>query len=169
MPTTLHPREELLYRAFLSLIRISALLRKAGDGFFRNRDLTQCQFNILMVLKYEIPQGCSQTELCQRLLVKPADMSGLVRRMLRNNLVEREDDPKDQRAWRVRLTPPGKEPSKYDRTRLLPDDPENHGRPPGDASSTDLHPHGADPRKDPCPCRMMRPRPPSWTASASSR
>ena len=135
MPTTLHPREELPYRAFLSLIRISALLRKAGDGFFRNRDLTQCQFNILMVLKYEIPQGCSQADLCQRLLVKPADMSGLVRRMLRNNLVEREDDPKDQRAWRVRLTPRGKsllntiEPAYYQTIRRIMDvHPETHLR-----------------------------------------
>ncbi len=127
MPPTPHPRQEPAYRTFLSLIRISALLRKAGDGFFRSRDLTQCQFNILIVLKYEAPQGCSQTDLCEQLLVKPADMSGLIRRMLQRGLVEREDDPKDQRAWRVRITPRGKdllhtiEPPYYQTIRRIMD------------------------------------------------
>lgn len=112
-------RNEPYYGAFLDLVRLASLLRKAGDRFFRKRGITQAQFNVLMLLKHEAPSGCSQNQLCKMLLVEPADVTGLIRRMLRTSLLTREDHPKDERAWVIRISREGRalldrvEPSYY--------------------------------------------------------
>jgi|TARA_B100000959_G_scaffold272163_1_gene321176 DNA-binding MarR family transcriptional regulator len=95
------------YQALMSLVRVSALLRKAGDKFFQLHGVTQSQFNVLLLLKYEFPRGCNQNELCKRLLVHPADVTGLVRRMLKNDLVHKERPPGDERSWRITISETG--------------------------------------------------------------
>lgn len=99
-----NPRERLRYRALMSLVETGSILRKTADSFFRRYELTQSQFNLLMVLKYQVPNGCSQAEICRRLLVKGANMTGLVRRLEASGLVVREPDPDDERVWQVSLT-----------------------------------------------------------------
>ena len=91
----------------MALVRVSGRLRKAGDRFFRAFGLTQAQFNVLMILRHESPEGCSQMELCRRLLVNGPDMSELARRMFRRGLLRREDHPRDERVWIIRLAPNG--------------------------------------------------------------
>lgn len=113
------------YQVMLSLVKIAGLLQKAGDRFFREFGLTQAQFNILIVLKYQRPDGCTQTELCAHMLVKGANMTGLVRRMIRDGLVTRDHHPTDERAWIVRLSRKGRqllaevEPEYYARVKAL--------------------------------------------------
>lgn len=93
----------------MTLVRVSSLLRKAGDHFFAGHGLTQAQFNVLMVLKYDAPGGCTQQAIGELLLVNAADVTGLVKRMLGQELVVRENHPSDERAWIVRLSAKGKE------------------------------------------------------------
>ncbi len=92
----------------IALVKLAGVLRKAGDRFLRAYSLSQTQFNVLMVLRYEVPEGCTQSELCRRLLVKGANMTGLMRRMEARRLLVREADPDDERAWRVRVTEKGR-------------------------------------------------------------
>lgn len=102
-------RADAAYRALLALVRTSSLLRKAGDRFFADFGLTQVQFNVLMILKYDAPGGCTQRALGELLLVEAADVTGIVKRMLAQGLLTRERHPSDNRAWIVRLSPHGKE------------------------------------------------------------
>lgn len=90
-------------------MKLAGVLRKAGDRFFRAYGLTQCQFNILMVLRHVTPSGCSQTELCRQLLVRGANMTGLMRRLEARGLLRREPDPRDERVWKVRISGKGRE------------------------------------------------------------
>ncbi len=92
----------------LALVKLAGVLKKAGDRFFRSYDITQSQFNVLMVLKYQMPDGCTQTELCRRMLVKGANMTGLVRRLEARDLLVRDPDPEDERAWLVRISRKGR-------------------------------------------------------------
>ena len=92
----------------MGLVSTSEALRKAGNRFFEKHGLTQTQFNVLMVLKHDVPSGCSQNELCGRLVVNAADVSGLVRRMQAHGLIERKDHPEDPRAWLVTLAEKGR-------------------------------------------------------------
>lgn len=118
-----HPRQQPAYQALLSLLRLAGLLHKAGDRFFREFAITQTQFNVLMLLRYECEQGCTQTELGRRLLVKAANVTGLVRRLERDGLLVREPHPSDERAWWVRISGAGKkllrrvEPAYYKRVQ----------------------------------------------------
>ena len=101
-------RDRRSYAALLSLVKLAGLLRKAGDRFFRSYGLTQSQFNVLMVLSHQTPRGCRQCELARRLLVRAANTTELVRRLAARGWIEREDDPADERAWRVRITEAGR-------------------------------------------------------------
>jgi DNA-binding MarR family transcriptional regulator len=101
------PRETSSYQALLALVKLGGVLRKAGDRYLGAYGLTQCQFNVLMVLKHHYPAGCTQTELCRRLLVNGSNMTTLVRRVEARGLIRRGGDPDDERAWRVELTDKG--------------------------------------------------------------
>ena len=120
-----HPRTRPAYRALIEVVRASGLIAKAGDRVLGRHGLTQTQFNVLMVLRYDLPRGASQTELSRNLLVNPADMSGLIRRMLAKGILLREDHPRDARAWSVSLSPKGRdllsqlEPSYYSQVEHL--------------------------------------------------
>ena len=96
------------YEAVLTLVRVAGLLRKAADRFFHEFGLTQSQFNVLMVLKNDAPRGCSQVDLSQRLLVKAANTTVLLRRMEARGWLVREPDPNDERARVVRITSKGR-------------------------------------------------------------
>ena len=118
-PRLSHPREKLSYEALLALVKLAGVLRKTGDSFFREFGLSQSQFNVLMVLQYQRPEGCSQIDLCQHLLVRPANMTALVRRLESSGWIERTPNPADDRAWVVQITRSGRqlvkkiEPSYY--------------------------------------------------------
>lgn len=120
-----HPRALDSYRTLMELVRTTMFLKKAGDHFFKQYGLTQSQFNVLMVLRYDAPRGCTQSELSRRMLVNRADMSGLVRRMRKRGLVEREEVPHDERAWAVKVSRRGGallrevEPAYYQKVRRV--------------------------------------------------
>ena len=50
------------------------------------------------------PKGLTQRRLAQRLRVQPPSISTLVSRLVEDGVVERVPDPRDDRAWLVRLT-----------------------------------------------------------------
>ena len=94
--------------AFVALAKLAGILHKAGNRFFRAYGLTQAQFNILFLLNYELNEGCSQRDLCEKVLVRPANMSGLLRRMQRERLLRRSPHPHDERARLVTISPKGR-------------------------------------------------------------
>jgi len=92
----------------MELVRLGSLLQKTSNEFFRGRGLTQAQFNTLMVLMYTRPMGCRQNELCELLLVKPANVTGLVGRLHERGLVIRKVDSSDERARLVSISAKGR-------------------------------------------------------------
>jgi len=100
-------RKRATYQAIMSLIRVSDILRKFAEKYFQQSGITRAQFNVLLLLKYEFRGGCSQSDLCKRLLVHPTDVTGLVRRMLKNDLVNKERSPGDERSWLITITTSG--------------------------------------------------------------
>jgi len=64
--------------------------------------LRPAQFMVLLELWRE--DGLTQRDLVERLDVEQATMANTLSRMERDGLVAREDDPRDKRVRRVRLT-----------------------------------------------------------------
>ena len=98
--------------AFRSLNRTIGLLRRATEPYFANFGISSSQWSVLRTLHRAEEDGQSAprlTDLCDRLVVRPASVTGVVDRLQRTGLVARTASPDDHRAKHVTLTPRGRE------------------------------------------------------------
>jgi DNA-binding MarR family transcriptional regulator len=95
------------YRALLEWLRASEAVWHASQAFFGRWELSPSQFNILNLLGDQ-PAGLSQTELSRELITHRSNVTGLVDRLEKRELVTRRESATDRRAWRVTLTARGK-------------------------------------------------------------
>ncbi len=104
-----NPVTRLDHKALLSTYYTASQLRKKAGEFFRHWGLTDVQFNLMMVLAHQSGArgGLSQAALSEMLLVNRANITSLVDRMEKANLVERTTLPDDRRYNIVKLTPYG--------------------------------------------------------------
>jgi len=109
--TASQPRHELdappWQRVESTLMATSRAIRDAYDARYAALDLNLTQASLLVFLHQSGPQR--QTRLAQRLGLGRAATGATVDLLEGRGLVERQADPADRRAWRVTLTPPGKE------------------------------------------------------------
>ena len=96
------------HEAVLSIVLTGQLLAKEGTRILSPYGLTDSQFNVMMLLKYQDQgRGMAQTRLGNMLLVNRSNVTGLVDRMEQNNLVKRTGTA-DRRVNRVCLTRHGR-------------------------------------------------------------
>lgn len=95
------------YQALLQLLRTSDTIWNASRRFFERWGLGPSQFNVLNLLASE-EKGLSQTELSRQLIMHRSNVTGLVDRLEKRGLVERQDLASDRRAYRVVLTGSGR-------------------------------------------------------------
>ncbi len=98
------PGHELVMILMCAARTIGAAARAA----FRRFRLTEVQFNLLMLLKYQTDGGMTQSELSRLILVNRANVTGLVDRLERDGYVERRARPADRRVHVVRITARGR-------------------------------------------------------------
>jgi DNA-binding MarR family transcriptional regulator len=104
----LRPIDARAHEAVLSIFVTASLLGKEADRVLQGFGLTQAQFDILMLLRYQTADGSAdQTTLGKMLVVNRSNVTGLVDRMERDGLVTRIGDVADRRVKRVRMTPAG--------------------------------------------------------------
>jgi DNA-binding MarR family transcriptional regulator len=104
----LRPVDTRAHEAVLSIFVTASLLGKEADRVLQAFGLTQAQFDILMLLRYQTADGSAdQTTLGRMLVVNRSNVTGLVDRMERDGLVTRVGDPADRRVKRVRMTATG--------------------------------------------------------------
>lgn len=72
----------------------------------RDQDVHPGQPPVLFELSRH--DGLRQSELAAKMRVKPATVTVMLNRMVKNGHVERRPDPSDQRVWRVYLTEKGR-------------------------------------------------------------
>lgn len=94
------------YKALLHLLRTAETLWNASRVFFARWDISPSQFNVLNLLHGK-PTGSSQIELSRELIMHRSNVTGLVDRLQARGLVERRDDPRDRRVYRVVLSADG--------------------------------------------------------------
>ena len=101
------PLASVNHEALLSLVRTSTLMQKLSNRFFSKFELTDVQFNILMILKNHGDEGLSQQELSEQLVVGKYNVVGLVDRLERAGYVRRTSHPSDRRFNQIVLAPKG--------------------------------------------------------------
>lgn len=71
---------------------------------FARYGLSRAKFNVLMQLFMVDDQGLTQSELSKKMLVSRANITGLIDRLEKENMVIRMADAADRRAFKLRLT-----------------------------------------------------------------
>jgi DNA-binding MarR family transcriptional regulator len=101
------PYHSLEEQLLLSVLATHRRMLQVGQGFFAAFDLTDAQFNLLMILWDHRRSPLSQTKIADLLLINRASAGALIQRMFGRRLIERRDDPRDQRAYTVTLSTEG--------------------------------------------------------------
>jgi DNA-binding MarR family transcriptional regulator len=98
------------HEAVLNIYYTATGLKKSADEFFKTLDLTDVQFNVLMLLAYQSPEqgGLSQMHLSEMMLVNRANITTLIDRMEKASLVLRTSVSGDRRTNIIKLTAKGK-------------------------------------------------------------
>jgi len=97
--------EDSSHEAILSLYHTAALAKKRSAEFFQDLGITDVQFNLLMLLRYQgDSKGLKQVDLGRMMLVNRASVTAIIDRMEKVGLVSRVDVPDDRRSHYVRLT-----------------------------------------------------------------
>jgi DNA-binding MarR family transcriptional regulator len=98
------------HEAVLNIYFTATLLKKQADAFFKTFGLTDVQFNVLMLLHYQAEnnEGLSQAQLGEMMLVNRANITTLIDRMEKANLVIRTSVSNDRRTNIIKLTSNGK-------------------------------------------------------------
>jgi DNA-binding MarR family transcriptional regulator len=98
--------------ALRELVRVFGLLERVMQPYFARFGISGSQWGLLRTL-YRAEKagqtGLRLTDLSERLLIRPASVTGAVDRLERANFVVRDNSPADHRAKRVELTHEGRQ------------------------------------------------------------
>jgi len=98
------------HEALLNIYYTASCLKKKAAEFFRRYNLTDVQFNLMMLLAHQSgPEGgLSQARLSDMMLVNRANITSLIDRMEKADLVVRTAAPGDRRYNIIKLTEHGR-------------------------------------------------------------
>ncbi len=103
-----NPLQNLSQEAILSIVLTGTMIAKEGHRILRPLKLTDSQFNVLMILKYQSDDGeMNQTTIGNMLLVNRSNVTGLIDRMEQAGWVQRRAVDGDRRVNQVQLTKAG--------------------------------------------------------------
>jgi len=104
------PVSLLAHEALLSTYFTASCLRKKAGNFLQPFGLTDVQFNLMMLLKHQsgLTEGLTQAQLSNMMLVNRANITSLIDRMEKADLVTRTSAPSDRRYNIIVLTAYGK-------------------------------------------------------------
>lgn len=94
-------------KAVVNLIYTSKYLELIDDRMMKKFGLTSAQFNVLRILKGQLPNSATVNLLIERMLDKSSNASRLVEKLRTKKLVERIQCPEDRRAVNVKITQKG--------------------------------------------------------------
>ena len=95
------------YDLLVALLQIQATMERRSESFFAPFGLTSAQFNMLNLLGYNDGR-MDQAALVEALLVGKSSVSIVLNRLVRENLVKREEHTKDRRQVVLVMTAKGR-------------------------------------------------------------
>lgn len=91
----------------VNLLFTSNWLAGRQHEFFKPFGITTQQFNILRILRGQQPNAISGVEIKSRMLDRNSDISRLLERLLKKELISKCQSENDKRAANVSITPKG--------------------------------------------------------------
>lgn len=108
-PTAARPtrfRGSLEEDVFLDLMRTSDLLSRRLVPVLKDEDLSPAQYNVLRILR-GAPEGLSCGDIGNRMISRDPDITRLLDRMEKRNLIQRARDTQDRRMVLTRISREG--------------------------------------------------------------
>lgn len=106
MKEKLRPRSSPEEAAFLDLLRTCDLLSRGPAQLLKSQDLSPTQYNVLRILR-GAPEGLPCGEIANRMITKDPDVTRLLDRLEKRELILRCRETKDRRLVMARITPDG--------------------------------------------------------------
>ena len=91
----------------VTLMYMMEQLKTHNEKSFKEFEITSTQYNILRILNGSMEEGRTCGEISQRLITKVPDITRLIDRMEKKELVRRERSATDKRVVRVFIMPKG--------------------------------------------------------------
>ncbi len=92
--------------AFLEILRTASVLSQGPEQVIRGEKLTTNQYNVLRILRGS-PEGLSCGEIAERMITRDPDITRLLDRLEKRQLIARWREEKDRRTVMARITPEG--------------------------------------------------------------
>src|SRR5215467_3978803 len=92
--------------AFLDLLRTCDLLSRGLAHLLKAEDISPTQYNVLRILRGS-PAGLPCGEIASRMITRDPDITRLLDRLEKRNLISRCRETKDRRMVVARITPDG--------------------------------------------------------------
>src|SRR5271155_1044255 len=93
--------------AFLDLLRTCDLLSRGPAQFLKSEDLSPTQYNVLRILRGAPPAGLPCGEIASRMITRDPDVTRLLDRLEKRELISRCRETKDRRTVMARIKPEG--------------------------------------------------------------
>jgi len=93
--------------AFLDLLRTCDLLSRGPAQFLKSEDLSSTQYNVLRILRGAPPTGLPCGEIADHMITRDPDITRLLDRLEKRELISRCRETKDRRMVVARVTPQG--------------------------------------------------------------
>ncbi len=92
--------------AFISLLRTTDLLSRNVEKVLKAADIPSTQYNVLRILR-GAPEGLQCSEIARRMITRDPDITRLLDRLEKRELVSRARDSKDRRIVLTKITGQG--------------------------------------------------------------
>jgi DNA-binding MarR family transcriptional regulator len=94
-------------RLFVSILKSADSLGQIVDQFLKSHGLTAAQYNVLRILRGAEPEGLLCRGISDRMISRDPDMTRLLDRMEKRDLITRERQKDDRRVIKTRITATG--------------------------------------------------------------
>ena len=95
-------------KMLMAVVRVSEQFKKDSSAIFSNYGLTFAQYNVLRVLDASENGENTITNVSRIMLVSGANMTGIAKRLEKNEFIIRKSDPEDERITLLEITPKGR-------------------------------------------------------------
>lgn len=93
--------------ASIAVLVSAERLKSASAGFFKGRDLTHPQYNVLRILRGAGDKGLTCGEISERMITRDSDITRMLDRLESRQLIKRERGDDDRRIVRVFISEKG--------------------------------------------------------------
>jgi len=94
-------------RLFVALLKASDSLASQADQLIKANGLTSAQYNVLRILRGAGPEGLPCNTIAERMISRDPDMTRLLDRMEKRDVISRERQKEDRRVVKARITDEG--------------------------------------------------------------